>query len=90
MENLLVESGPLSAQGETIRAALEERGRLRYLAMLNLAIDSKLRASDLMRLKIEDVSIGGGYTPKRESSMSIHHSGERHWARRSRVDRALV
>jgi integrase len=28
--------------------------------MLNLAIDSKLRASDLMRLKIEDVSIGGG------------------------------
>src|ERR1700722_6601636 len=45
---------------ETIRAALEGRGRLRDLAMLNLAIDSKLRASDLMRLRIEDVSIGGG------------------------------
>ncbi|HWF64288.1 MAG TPA: hypothetical protein VN685_06740 [Rhizomicrobium sp.] len=29
------------------RAALEERGRIRELAMFNLAIDSKLRASDL-------------------------------------------
>jgi integrase len=29
------------------------------LALFNLAIDSKLRASDLVSLKIEDVQIGG-------------------------------
>ena len=44
----------------TLRVKLEltpkhERG----LAMLNLAIDSKLRASDLVKLKLKDVSVGG-------------------------------
>ncbi len=31
----------------------------RDLAMFNLAIDSKLRASDLVKLRVKDVSIGG-------------------------------
>lgn len=47
------------AEVEIIRAALEERGCLRELAMFNLAIDSKLRGSDLIRMKIEDVSTKG-------------------------------
>ncbi len=44
----------------TLRVKLEltpkhERG----LAMFNLAIDSKLRASDLVKLKVKDISVGG-------------------------------
>ena len=43
----------------TLRVKLEltpkhERG----LAMFNLAIDSKLRASDLVKLKVKDISVG--------------------------------
>ncbi len=41
------------------RARLEIDDRQRDLALFNLAIDSKLRASDLVSLKIEDVQIGG-------------------------------
>ncbi|MGO1075004.1 tyrosine-type recombinase/integrase [Inquilinus sp. CA228] len=43
----------------SIRARLEIEGRERDLALFNLAIDSKLRASDLVSLRIEDVQIGG-------------------------------
>ena len=43
----------------SIRARLEIDGRGRDLALFNLAIDSKLRASDLVSLKIEDVQLGG-------------------------------
>ncbi|HEY9344444.1 MAG TPA: tyrosine-type recombinase/integrase [Inquilinus sp.] len=43
----------------SIRARLEIDGRARDLALFNLAIDSKLRASDLVSLKIEDVQIAG-------------------------------
>ncbi|MGL4964896.1 MAG: tyrosine-type recombinase/integrase [Inquilinus sp.] len=43
----------------SIRARLEIDGRDRDLALFNLAIDSKLRASDLVSLKVEDVQIGG-------------------------------
>ena len=42
-----------------IRALLEAKGRVREQAMFNLAIDSKLRACDLIALRIEDVSVGG-------------------------------
>jgi integrase len=35
-------------------------GRRRDLAMFNLAIDSKLRGCDLVRLRIDDVFAGGG------------------------------
>lgn len=44
---------------EAIRAALESESRIRELAMFNLAIDSKLRASDLVKMKVEDISIRG-------------------------------
>jgi integrase len=42
-----------------IRIHLEIRGQHRNLALFNLAIDSKLRACDLLRLRVSDVSNGG-------------------------------
>jgi integrase len=43
----------------TIRIRLQLEERKRDLAMFNLAIDSKLRACDLVGLKIDDICIGG-------------------------------
>jgi integrase len=43
----------------TIRVRLQLEGRRRDLAMFNLAIDSKLRGCDLVRLRIDDVFAGG-------------------------------
>ena len=42
----------------SIRVRLEISASARDLALFNLAIDSKLRASDLVRLKVEDVCSG--------------------------------
>lgn len=42
-----------------IRARLEMLGEVRNLALLNLAIDSKLRGCDLVRLKVSDVFSAG-------------------------------
>ena len=39
-----------------IRIRLQIAGRIRDLALFNLAIDSKLRACDLMRLRVEDLA----------------------------------
>ena len=41
-----------------IRIHLQMAGRLRELAMFNLAIDSKLRACDLVKLRVRDISYG--------------------------------
>jgi hypothetical protein len=41
-----------------IRTKLQE-GRIRELAMLNLAIDSKLRGCDVVALKVDDVAPSG-------------------------------
>jgi integrase len=43
----------------SIRARLELKKRVRDLPLFNLAIDSKLRACDLTRLKVEDIAAGG-------------------------------
>ena len=43
----------------TIRVRLQIEERKRDLAMFNLAIDSKLRGCDLVRLRIDDVFVGG-------------------------------
>lgn len=43
----------------TIRVRLQLEGRKRDLAMFNLAIDSKLRGCDLVRLQVNDICIGG-------------------------------
>lgn len=42
----------------SIRVRLEMSGSVRGLALFNLALDSKLRACDLVRLRIDDVSTG--------------------------------
>lgn len=43
----------------TIRIRLQLEARKRDLAMFNLAIDSKLRGCDLVRLKVDDICFGG-------------------------------
>src|SRR6202007_506027 len=43
----------------SIRTKLLIEGRIRDLAMFNLAIDSKLRGCDVVALKVEDVAPGG-------------------------------
>src|SRR5229473_1650659 len=42
-----------------IRVRLQLRHRARDLALFNLAIDSKLRGCDLVRLQVDDVCAGG-------------------------------
>ena len=48
----------LPKQVWAIRARLELASNLRDLALFNLAIDSKLRGCDLVRLKVSDLVIG--------------------------------
>ena len=43
----------------SIRSKLQAEGRLRHLALFNLAIDSKLRGCDVVRLRVEDVAPQG-------------------------------
>ena len=43
----------------SIRTRLQMEGRTRDLAMFNLAIDSKLRACDLVRLQVHDICVSG-------------------------------
>src|SRR6202521_2533090 len=43
----------------SIRTKLQIEGRTRDLAMFNVAIDSKLRGSDLVALKVEEVAPNG-------------------------------
>src|SRR5689334_6794197 len=48
----------LSSSIWAIRVRLQMHERLRELALLNLGIDSKLRACDLVRLRVRDVCHG--------------------------------
>jgi integrase len=48
----------------SIRTELQIEGRVRDLAMFNLAIDSKLRGCDVVTIKVEDVA-ANGYTANR-------------------------
>jgi len=48
----------------SIRTKLQIEGRVRDLAMFNLAIDSNLRGSDVVAIRVEDVA-AGGYTADR-------------------------
>ena len=43
-----------------IRIRLQLQGKVRDLALFNLALDSKLRACDLVALRVSDVSTGDG------------------------------
>ncbi len=58
-DRLIGQKRPLLAkQVWAIRARLKLAGNLRDLALFNLAIDSKLRGCDLVRLKLTDLVIG--------------------------------
>lgn len=43
----------------SIRAHLQSKGQIRDLALFNLALDSKLRACDLLKIRVSDISSGG-------------------------------
>src|SRR5437588_9527681 len=43
----------------SIRTKLQVEGRIRDLAMFNLAIDGKLRGCDIVGLKVEDIAPNG-------------------------------
>ena len=43
----------------SIRSKLQVEGRVRDLALFNLAIDSKLRGCDVVALKVDDIAPGG-------------------------------
>ena len=47
-----------------IRTRLQLAGRIRDLAMFNLAIDSKLRGCDLVKLRVGDVMLAGSVRPR--------------------------
>jgi site-specific recombinase XerD len=51
----------------SIRVRLQVERRARNLALFNLAIDSKLRGCDLVRLQVDDVSVGGRSVTARQS-----------------------
>jgi integrase len=57
---LIGQKPPLSLQEIwSIRLRLQTIGKVRDLALFNLAIDSKLRACDLLSLRVSDVASGG-------------------------------
>ena len=59
-EKLVGQKLPLKLQEIwAIRVRLQIKNRHRELALFNLAIDSKLRACDLLSLRVSDISIGG-------------------------------
>ena len=65
---LIGQKRPLKAKDVwTIRVLLQMEQRRRDLAMFNLAIDSKLRGCDLVRLRIDDVFAGAAICPHRPS-----------------------
>ena len=47
-----------------IRVRLELEGNLRDLALFNLALDSKLRGCDLVKIKVSDIAYGQTVMPR--------------------------
>ena len=56
-----------------IRVRLEIANRVRDLALFNLAIDSKLRGCDIVRLKVADVFAAGQV--KERTSITLNRPG---------------
>jgi len=66
-----------------IRIRLQLANRPRDLALFNLAIDSKLRSCDLVKLRVQDVAQGG------KAALPVHrHAAEDLTAGEVRADRA--
>ena len=57
---LMGQKAPLTSQEIwAIRICLQNEGKYRDLALFNLAIDSKLRASDLLKIRVSDIATNG-------------------------------
>jgi hypothetical protein len=57
--------GPTEAQGDLGHPdSLQISGNRRGLVLFNLAIDSKLRACDLVKIRVRDVWHGDRVTPR--------------------------
>ena len=56
-----------------IRVRLQLSGEVRDLALFNLAIDSKLRACDLVKLHVSDVAHGGHMASRAMVAVSYTH-----------------
>lgn len=73
----------------TIRVRLQLECRKRDLAMFNLAIDSKLRGCDLVRLQVNDICKGGRVRDRavviqKKTGRAVHPSVGPRMARLSR------
>jgi hypothetical protein len=55
----------------SIRTRLQVEGRKRDLALLNLAIDIKLRGCDVVAIKVDDVAPRGYAVDRATRSMSV-------------------
>ena len=67
-EKLLGQKEPLKLRDMwAIRVQLQLRNNVRDLALFNLAIDSKLGACDLVKLRVSDVTQGGQVTYRASS-----------------------
>lgn len=64
-EKLVDQKAPLKLRDIwAFRVRLQLRNNVRDLALFNLAIDSKLRACDLVKLRVSDVTHGGQVTSR--------------------------
>ena len=59
----------------SIRTRLMLEGRIRDLALFNLAIDSKLRGCDVVAIKVEDIA-PNGYTMDRATVRQKRRDGQ--------------
>jgi hypothetical protein len=57
----------------SIRARLQLSGKVRELALFNIAIDSKLRGCDVVRLKVEDIAPNGAEFLRPFSDFPLRH-----------------
>lgn len=83
----------LPRQVWSIRVRLEMSASARDLALFNVAIDSKLRASDLVRLKVDDICSGrssGCSQSRLPTTVATCSKAERMGARTSRHDNMLA
>jgi hypothetical protein len=74
---------PLLKHVWAIRTKLQLEGRTRDLAMFNVAIDSKLRGCDVVKLKVEDVAPHGQALDRatvRQAAHSIMRTRREHCA----------
>jgi hypothetical protein len=67
---------------QLIRASLRAVGELRDLALLNVGVDTMLRASDLVRIRVSTVrdhtgKIVGGFAVKQKKTREMVHLGSR-------------